>query len=54
MLKSKNSGRKIIVKVLILAIILSPNFEIMNARMNPKIQNGVNILYSKIPKNLLE
>ncbi len=51
---SKNSGKKVIIKILMLAITLSSNFEIIKANKNANIQNGVKILYSNIPKNLLE
>lgn len=51
---SRNNGKKINIKMLILAIILSSNFEIIKASKNANMQKGVKILYSNIPRNLLE
>lgn len=51
---SKKRGRKIKIKLLMAATVERLSLERRKASTNPKIQNGSKILYSKIPKNLLE
>lgn len=50
----KNSGKNTRIKILIERITETFNFERIKARAKPNMQKGRRILYSNIPRNLLE
>ena len=50
----KNNGKNTRIKILIESIVEIFNFERIKASTNPNIQKGRSILYSNIPRNLLE
>ena len=50
----KNSGKNTRIKILIERIIETFNFERIKASAKPNMQKGIRILYSNIPRNLLE